>query len=125
MFCRARGGTIQASASRYPRPHCQAPSMTDTPRRLSAALLTLICCSTLYCDPLLVPVRNWKDTYQYDSSERISGWTRTAPGEQPRQFTAAGELVSESGETATAPRSVHYRLHEAPDKRSVLLWEPR
>lgn len=81
--------------------------------------------SQLYCDPLLVPVRNWKDTYQYDSTGRIAGWTRTAPGQQPQQFNAAGELVSESGGTAAVPRSVQYRLQEAPEKRPVLLWEPR
>jgi hypothetical protein len=46
----------------------------------------------VYTDPLMSYARNWKDTYQYDSQKRLTGWVRTR-GLESERFTAYGHRV--------------------------------
>jgi hypothetical protein len=81
--------------------------------------------SDVYTDPLLVPNRNWKDTYQYDSTGNISGWIRSTPDQPPLHFTATGELASSPGQSDSATGPVRYLLREVPEQRPELIWHPR
>jgi len=81
--------------------------------------------SKIYSDPLFVPTRNWKDTYQYGSDGTLSGWIRTTAGQQPQHFNADGATVAAPGDPATAATPVQYLLLEAPEQRPELIWKPR
>ena len=48
-----------------------------------------------YEDPLLTAFKNWRDVYLYDEAGRLSGWTRTRPGQDgAERFDARGRRVS-------------------------------
>jgi len=79
--------------------------------------------SAVYTDPLLVPTRNWKDTYQYDSTGNISGWIRSTPDQPPQHFTSTGELASDPEKSDSARGPVRYLLREVPEQRPELLWQ--
>lgn len=81
--------------------------------------------SACYSDPLLVPTRNWKDTYQYDSAGELIGWVRTTAGLLPRRFTADGELSPDPDQPAAAPAPVQYLLKDNPENRPELIWQSR
>ncbi|MFM7058989.1 MAG: hypothetical protein ACKO2P_18930 [Planctomycetota bacterium] len=81
--------------------------------------------SKIYCDPFLVPVRKWKDTYRYDSKGTVSGWVRTTTGQQPQSFNADGDAVASPEDSTAAANPVQYRLLETPEQRAELIWTPR
>lgn len=47
-----------------------------------------------YVDPLLFPARDWRDSYAYDDTGRLTGWTRRRGAEEER-FTRNGLRVLE------------------------------
>lgn len=45
-----------------------------------------------YADPMVWPLRDWRDVYRYAEDGRVIGWTRHR-GDGTRDYTAAGHLV--------------------------------
>jgi hypothetical protein len=63
-----------------------------------------------YEDPLLFPLRRWRDDYSYDADGRLLGWTRTHQGGDIDRFTRHGAIIEtrdELGRPLTA-RQVAY-----------------
>lgn len=76
-------------------------------------------------DPLLFPLRDWRDDYAYDDQGRLTGWTR-ARGAEVSRFTATGLRVLEvdaQGRPVLA-EEVAYPLAERPDGRRVVAETP-
>lgn len=71
-----------------------------------------------YVDPVLFPVREWRDSYIYDKSGRLLGWTRSR-GNAISRFTRDGARVVDSdhlGRPLKAER-VRYQFTRQPDGR--------
>lgn len=71
-----------------------------------------------YVDPVLFPVREWRDAYIYDKSGRLLGWTRSR-GNVISRFTRDGARVVDSdhlGRPLKAER-VRYQFTRQPDGR--------
>ena len=69
-----------------------------------------------YVDPIVFPVRAWRDKFSYDTSGELLGWTRVR-GNATSRFTRDGAKVSEAdslGRPVKAER-VRYRLSQRPD----------
>ena len=49
----------------------------------------------VYSDPLVALPRHWKDTYSYDASGKLLGWTRSANGAEVASFTPDGLRIVE------------------------------
>lgn len=81
--------------------------------------------SAVYTDPVLVPTRNWKDTYQYDLAGSISGWIRSTPDQPTQHFTATGELAASPENVNLSSDPVQYSLREVPGQRPELIWKSR
>ncbi len=62
----------------------------------------------LYADPAIVTGRNWRDDFEYDGQNRLTGWKRTR-GNQTEQFTADGHLVTERDSRGRASKAVEVR----------------
>lgn len=62
-----------------------------------------------YADPAIVPKRDWRDEFHYDSQGSVAGWTRIR-GDQREEFNAAGKLLVAGDGPQSAPkvRSVRY-----------------
>lgn len=45
-----------------------------------------------YTDPLIAPVRNWRDVYEWSEAGQITGWFRYPLGQAPVQFNSAGRM---------------------------------
>jgi len=77
----------------------------------------------LYGDPILTPIRDWRDEYHYDeASGEVSGWTRTYKSGATEDFTPEGFLISEtdaSGEPAQV-KGVLYEVAHPPDSVPTL-----
>ncbi len=52
----------------------------------------------LYADPLLWPLRDWRDDYAYDGAGKLVGWSRTRKSLVTR-FRADGQRLIENGRT--------------------------
>jgi hypothetical protein len=57
-----------------------------------------------YTDPLMSYTRNWRDDYQYDAQNRLTGWTRTR-GLDTERFTAYGHRVMSTDALGRAVRA--------------------
>ncbi|MCX8156237.1 MAG: hypothetical protein N3J91_07310 [Verrucomicrobiae bacterium] len=69
-----------------------------------------------YADPMIVPVRSWRDEYHYDPQGKLTGWTRWRGGVS-EEFTANGELILKK-DAAGLPletRRVRYTLRPRPN----------
>jgi hypothetical protein len=79
-----------------------------------------------YVDPLLSPLQPWRDTYSYDVSGRMLGWSR-ARGSDVSRFTSDGARVVEFdalGRPARAER-IRYETREDPGgARAVVVEVP-
>ena len=75
-----------------------------------------------YADPFLTIPREWTDRYQYDSQQRLIGWTRTRP-KTVEHFTAAGALVLKKDDKGRAlqARTVNYRFSTDPRRKPPVL----
>jgi len=71
---------------------------------------------TLYNDPLLSYMRNWKDVYQYDAQDRLTGWRRIR-GLDEERFTAYGHLVT-ANDAHGRPLKAH-KVHYLPRRIKV------
>ena len=76
-----------------------------------------------YADPLLTPIRGWKDTYQYKTSGERIGWNRTQPGKASVQFNADGFMLP-GPQAAFAPVPVIYEIQQSPNESPRLTWKP-
>ena len=47
----------------------------------------------VYSDPAVSLPRHWKDTYAYDDTGKLLGWTRSYNGKDTAAFTAAGDRI--------------------------------
>jgi hypothetical protein len=45
-----------------------------------------------YTDPLIAPIRNWKDVYTWSDAGQLAGWIRYPLGQAPVQFDSAGRM---------------------------------
>jgi hypothetical protein len=61
--------------------------------------------SHFYTDPLLVPVRNWRDVYTWSETGYMTGWIRYQTNQQPAQFDSAGrmKIMAEDGQVQWTP----------------------
>lgn len=69
-----------------------------------------------YADPVIIPVRSWRDEYHYDAHGRLTGWTRWRGGVN-EDFTPRGELIIKK-DAAGLPletRPVRYTLRPRPN----------
>ena len=59
----------------------------------------------VYTDPLLVPVRNWRDDYTWSDTGTMTGWIRWLSNQQPVPFDAAGRMkfTAEDGQVQLTP----------------------
>jgi hypothetical protein len=80
---------------------------------------------TRYVDPVLFPVREWRDSYIYDSSGHLLGWTRFR-GETTSRFTRDGSQVVTSDQLGRPLRTeeVRYAFGLRPDGRFEVLEVP-
>ena len=42
---------------------------------------------------MLIPRADWRDTYAYDASGALTGWTRARSGREAERFTAEGARI--------------------------------
>ena len=63
----------------------------------------------VYSDPAVALPRHWKDTYSYDGTGKLLGWTRSYNGRDAASFTAAGDRVVERHDDGTPAKAVHVR----------------
>lgn len=63
----------------------------------------------VYSDPLVSLPRHWKDTYSYDDTGKLLGWTRSYNGKDFASFTAAGDRIVERHADGTPAKAVHVR----------------
>ena len=47
----------------------------------------------VYADPMLIPRADWRDTYAYDDSGALTGWTRARPAREEERFTVEGARI--------------------------------
>lgn len=73
-----------------------------------------------YVDPLIFPVIDWRDAYQYDAQGAPMGWVRDGGGET-RVFDAQGQLLPESG---GAPIPMGYRIERRAVGRARVVPTP-
>lgn len=74
-----------------------------------------------YVDPALVAERLWKDDYHYDSSGKLTGWTRSR-GRKEEEFNAEGQLLVPSkvkGDPPVATPVVYQRLNHTDGRPFV------
>lgn len=59
----------------------------------------------VYTDPLLVPVRDWRDVYIWSETGNMTGWIRYQTNQQPVQFDSAGrmKITAEDGQVQFTP----------------------
>jgi hypothetical protein len=78
-----------------------------------------------YVDPLLFPIREWRDSYLYDKSRHLVGWTRFR-GEAISHFARDGARVIDSDERGRPLRAerVRYELKRRPDGELEVLEVP-
>ncbi len=81
--------------------------------------------SKRYTDPLLYPLRDWSDRYEYDQSGRLIGWIRERAGGQSR-FTRHGGKVTEIDKFGRPLKAVviRYRLRTGPGGVSRIVEQP-
>ena len=58
-----------------------------------------------YTDPLIAPIRNWKDVYTWNDAGQMTGWIRYPQGQAPVQFDSAGrmQLNDQHGQSRFVP----------------------
>lgn len=73
-----------------------------------------------YVDPMIWPLRDWRDDLDYDAEGRLLGWTRTRAKAETR-FTPDGLLVRETDEAGrpVSAEEVAYRIER--DRRGFPL----
>jgi hypothetical protein len=78
-----------------------------------------------YVDPLLFPVRAWRDVYHYDATGRLLGWQRHRENEVTR-FTADGARVVETDalDRPIKAEKVRYETRPRPDGRREVVEAP-
>jgi hypothetical protein len=77
----------------------------------------------IYTDPLLAPLRKWKDTYEYNSSGKCLGWVRTQDGLAPQHFRFDGLLLVAPGSSSVAV-PVQYEITGDSGQAPVLTLRP-
>lgn len=75
----------------------------------------------VYTDPLLTPLRNWKDTYEYNTSGECVGWVRTEAGKGLRHFRSDGLILVSPGNSNVAV-PVQYEISGESGEFPVLRW---
>ena len=63
----------------------------------------------VYSDPLVSLPRHWKDTYSYDGTGKLLGWTRSYNGKDTAAFTAAGDRIVERNADGSPAKAVHVK----------------
>jgi len=74
-----------------------------------------------YVDPALELPKKWRDEYHYDSSGKLTGWTRVR-GQDRQVFTPEGKLLVKAGEAgqASQTREVRYAPQGKPGQAPTL-----
>ena len=63
----------------------------------------------VYSDPLVSLPRHWKDTYSYDGTGKLLGWTRSYNGKDTAFFTASGDRIVERNADGSPAKAVHVK----------------
>ena len=63
----------------------------------------------VYSDPAVSLPRHWKDTYSYDGTGNLLGWTRSYNGKDTAAFTAAGDRIVELNADGSPAKAVHVK----------------
>jgi hypothetical protein len=63
----------------------------------------------VYSDPAVSLPRHWKDTYSYDDTGKLLGWTRSYNGKDTAAFTAVGDRIVERNADGTPAKAVHVK----------------
>ncbi len=62
-----------------------------------------------YSDPAVSLPRHWKDTYAYDDTGKLLGWTRSYNGKDAAAFTAAGDRIVKRNADGSPAKVVHVK----------------
>jgi uncharacterized protein RhaS with RHS repeats len=63
----------------------------------------------VYSDPAVSLPRHWKDTYSYDDTGKLLGWTRSYNGKATAAFTAAGDRIVKRNADGSPAKAVHVK----------------
>ena len=63
----------------------------------------------VYSDPAVSLPRHWKDTYSYDDTGKLLGWTRSYNGKDTATFTAAGDRIVKRNADGSPTKAVHVK----------------
>ena len=63
----------------------------------------------VYSDPAVSLPRHWKDTYSYDDTGKLLGWTRSYNGKDTAAFTAAGDRIVKRNADGSPAKAVHVK----------------
>ena len=63
----------------------------------------------VYSDPAVSLPRHWKDTYSYDDTGKLLGWTRSYNGKDTAAFTAAGDRIVGRNADGSPAKAVHVK----------------
>ena len=63
----------------------------------------------VYSDPAVSLPRHWKDTYAYDDTGKLLGWTRSYNGKDTAAFTAAGDRIVKRNADGSPAKAVHVK----------------
>lgn len=74
-----------------------------------------------YVDPMVDTPKDWLDVYHYDSTGRLTGWTRTLNGEK-KDFTAEGKLIVErdANGNPTETKAVAYGVKQIDKEKFIV-----
>lgn len=95
-------------------------------RPLSIAYLPPRGPKAAYADPIIWPVRNWNDVFDYDDNGNLLGWTRSYREGGAASFTRHGLKVMENDAQGRPGKAEALRYQRAHDDngRSVLKEQP-
>lgn len=100
----------------------------DAPRRVVSIERLPANGPQAYADPMVLTPAEWTDAYRYDDRGNLLGWSRTRPGADAEEFTAAGRLVvtrDEAGKPVETREVRYVREQPGPNAAPVLRQEPR
>ncbi len=72
-----------------------------------------------YTDPQIFPTRDWKDEYQYDANDRLTGWTRTRSA-GITEFSRHGAIIIEKDNKGRPTKAEKIGYLYARDKQGRL-----
>lgn len=76
-----------------------------------------------YVDPLIAPLKRWRDEFAYDEKGNLTGWTRHHP-DRVEEFTATGKRIVKDPETGKVElQSVVYTVQSDEPGKTHPRWE--